>query len=98
MRPSAGAPGKMNKAEIGAPGMQALRALLAETMLRDRRVLQRELDRLGAAQTPDAVAMATWQKRADAIEQNVLKQGTLCAHADAEAAPAAMAAALAPAV
>jgi len=39
-----------------------------------------------------------WQKRADAIEQNILKQGTLCAHADAEAAPAAMAAILAPAV
>ncbi|HZX90791.1 MAG TPA: ATP-dependent RNA helicase HrpA [Rudaea sp.] len=59
----------MNETRSGAPRLQVLRALLAETMLRDRRRLQRELDRLGAAQTPDDAAMAAWQRRADSARE-----------------------------
>src|SRR6478736_444993 len=59
----------MNEARSGAPRLPALRALLAETTLRDRRVLQRELDRLGAAQAPDEAGMAAWQRRADVARQ-----------------------------
>ena len=60
---------EMNQARTGAPRLQALRAQLAETTLRDRRGLQRELDRLGAAQSVDDAAMAAWQRRADAARQ-----------------------------
>ena len=55
----------MNDDRSGAPRSPAPRALLAETMLRDRRRLQRELDRLSAAQVPDDAAMAAWQRRAE---------------------------------
>ncbi len=59
----------MNKLRTDAPHLPALRASLAETMLRDRRVLQRELDRLGAAQAPDQAGIAAWQRRVDAAHQ-----------------------------
>ena len=46
-------------------GLDALRAGLAETTLRDRRALSRALDRLSAAgQIPDR-ALADWQRRVD---------------------------------
>ena len=59
----------MNEARTGAARLQTLRALLAETMLRERRVLQRELDRLGAAQAPDEAAIAAWHRRTDAARR-----------------------------
>src|SRR6478736_4628031 len=59
----------MNEARSGAPRLPALRALLAETTLRDRRVLQRELDRLTAAQTADDAGMSAWQRRAYVARQ-----------------------------
>jgi ATP-dependent helicase HrpA len=45
------------------PELAALRASLAETMLRDRRALSRDLDRLNAAPQLDEAAVARWHAR-----------------------------------
>src|SRR5512146_1816493 len=59
----------MSRANARGPRLGALRALLADTALRDRRALQRELDRLGAAPAPDEAALAAWQRRVETARQ-----------------------------